>query len=300
MKAVQYSEHGGPEVLALVDVPEPHAGPGQVRVAVRAAGVNGIDWKIRAGYMSKMRPTPFPAGTGMDAAGVVDEVGDGVTGVAVGDEVFGSGVDTYAEYAVLTNWAVKPTELSFDEAAGYPIPVETAIRILDLVGAAAGQTLLVSGAAGGVGSAAVQIARQRGLTVIGTAGEKNQDYLRSLGAVATTYGPGLVERVRALAPAGIDAALDIAGSGVIPELIELTGEPAKVVSIADFTAPEHGAQVSTGGDGHAAAFAEAARLFSEGALRLPVAKTYQLAEAADAQNASAAGHIAGRAVITVA
>jgi NADPH:quinone reductase-like Zn-dependent oxidoreductase len=299
MKAVRYSEHGGPEVLALVDVPEPHAGPGQVRVAVRAAGVNGIDWKIRAGFLRDVRATSFPAGTGNDAAGVVDEVGEGVTGVAVGDEVFGSGADTYAEYAVLTSWAVKPAGLSFAEAAGYPIAVETAIRILDAVGAAAGQTLLVSGASGGVGSAAVQIARQRGLTVIGTAGEKNQDYVRSLGATATTYGPGLVERVRALAPGGIDAALDIAGSGVIPELIELTGDPATVVSIADFSAPQHGAQVSTGGDGHTAAFAEAARLFSEGAFSIPVARTYQLAEAGAAQAASAEGHIAGRTVITV-
>lgn len=299
MKAVQFAEYGGPEMLQVVEVDEPHAGAGQVRIAVRAAGVNGIDWKIRQGYMREQRPLPLPAGTGMDAAGVVDEVGEGVSDVAVGDEVFGSGSATLAEYAVLSRWAIKPAGLSFEEAAGYPIPVETAIRILNQVGVQPGETLLVSGAAGGVGSAVVQIARERGITVIGTASEQNHDYLRSLGAIATTYGDGLVARVRALAPNGIAAALDIAGSGVIPELIELTGEPTKVLSIADFSAPRQGAQISTGGSNATDALTEAARLFTQGVFHIPVAKTFPLAEAAEAQAASAAGHVAGRLVVTV-
>ena len=299
MKAVQFAEYGGPEVLKLVEVDEPHAGVGQVRVAVRAAGINGIDSKIRAGYMSAQMPLPMPSGTGMDASGVVDEVGDGVTGVAIGDAVFGSGSATLAEYAVLANWAVKPDGLAFEEAAGYPVPVETAIRILDQVGVGSGETLLVSGASGGVGSAVIQVARDRGMTVIGTARERNHDYLRSLGAIPTTYGDGLVERVRALAPDGIDAALDIAGSGVIPELIELTGDPSKVLSIADFSARQHGAQVSMSGTGAAAAFAEAARLFSAGKFSIPVEKTFPLEAAAEAQARSAAGHAAGRIVVTV-
>jgi NADPH:quinone reductase-like Zn-dependent oxidoreductase len=299
MKAVQFGEYGGPEVLTVVEVDEPHAGAGQVRIVVRAAGVNGLDWKIRAGYMSEQMPIPLPAGTGLDAAGVVDEVGEGVSGVAVGDEVFGAGSATFAEYAVLANWALKPDGLSFEEAAGYPVPVETSIRILDQIGVQAGETLLVSGASGGVGSATVQIARDRGITVIGTASERNHDYLSSLGAIPTTYGDGLVERVRALAPDGIDAALDIAGSGVIPELIELTGDPSKVLSIADFSAPSLGAQVSMGGTGAAAAFAEAARLFSAGKLSIPVEKTFPLEAAAQAQAEAAAGHAAGRIVVTV-
>lgn len=299
MKAVQFAEYGGPEVLRVVDIDEPHAGAGQVRISVRAAGVNGIDWKIRAGYMSEQMPLSLPAVTGMDAAGVVDEVGEGVDDVAVGDAVFGSGSATFAEHAVLSQWALMPEGLSFEEAAGYPVPAETAVRILDQVGVRQGETLLVSGAAGGVGSAVVQIARQRGITVIGTASERNQGYLRSLGAVPTTYGPGLVDRVRALAPDGIDAALDIAGSGVIPELIELTGEPSKVLSIADFGAPEHGAQVSADATNPAGAFAQAARLFTEGKFRMSVEKTFPLAEAAGAQEASAAGHVAGRLVVTV-
>lgn len=300
MKAVQFAEYGGPDVLRVVEVDEPHAGAGQVRIAVRAAGVNGIDWKIRAGYMREFMPLALPAGTGRDAAGVVDEVGEGVSGVAVGDAVFGAGSATFAEYAVLTSWAVKPAALSFEEAAGYPIPVETAIRILEQVGVQPGETLLVSGAAGGVGSAVVQIARQRGITVIGTASERNQAYLRSLGAMPTTYGAGLVERVRALAPNGIDAALDIAGSGVIPELIALTGQPAKVLSIADFSAPQHGAQVSSTSKNAAAAFAQAAQLFTAGVFHLPVEKTFPLAAAAEAQATSANGHVTGRLVVTIA
>lgn len=299
MKAIQFATYGGPEVLRLVDVEEPHAGPGEVRIAVRAAGVNGFDGKVRAGYLAEQMPLTFPAGTGLDAAGVVDEVGEEVVDVEVGDAVFGSGRSTYAEFAVLTSWAAKPEGMSFEEAAGYPVPVETAIRILDQVGVTAGQTLLVSGAAGGVGSAVVQIARARGITVVGTASARNQDYLRSLGAVPTTYGDGLVDRVRGVAQDGVDAALDIAGSGVIGELIELTGEPSKVVSIADFSAPEQGAQVSTEPKDPAGAFAAAARLFDDGALRTPVARTFPLPDAAEAQAASAAGHVAGRFVLTI-
>jgi NADPH:quinone reductase-like Zn-dependent oxidoreductase len=299
MKAVQFAEYGGPEVLRLVEVDEPHAGSGQVRIAVRAAGVNGIDWKIRAGYMSDGTPLSQPSVTGIDAAGVVDEVGEDAGDVAVGDAVFGSGSATFAEHAVLSSWAVKPDGLSFEEAAGYPIPAETAIRILDQVGVQPGETLLVSGASGGVGSAVVQIARQRGIDVIGTASEGNQDYLRSLGAVPTTYDAGLVDRVRSLAPEGIDAAFDIAGSGVVPELIELTGDPSKVLSIADFSAPEHGAQVSTNATNTAGALEEAAKLFTEGAFRIPVEKTFPLAEAAEAQRASEAGHVTGKFVVTV-
>jgi NADPH:quinone reductase-like Zn-dependent oxidoreductase len=299
MKAVQFAEYGGPEVLRVVEVDEPHAGAGQVRVAVRAAGVNAVDWKIRSGYLRDMVSVGLPAVTGIDAAGVVDEVGPEVSGVAVGDAVFGSGSGTFAEHAVLSNWVAKPEKLSFEEAAGYPNPVETAIRILNQVGVRPGQTLLVSGASGGVGSAVLQFARQRGITVIGTASERNHDYVRSLGATPTSYGDGLVARVRALAPNGVDAALDIAGSGVIPELVALTGEPSKVVSIADFSATEHGAQVSGAVVNPVAAFAEAARLFTDGVFSIPVERAYPLAEAADAQATSQAGHVVGRLVVTV-
>ncbi|GAA3083148.1 hypothetical protein GCM10020000_81540 [Streptomyces olivoverticillatus] len=153
-------------------------------------------------------PTELPSGVGLDAAGVVDEVGEGVEGVEVGDHAFGEGSSTYAEFAVLSAWARMPEGLTFEEAAGYPSVVETALRIIREVGVRSGQTLLVSGASGGVGSAVLQIARDRGITVIGTAGAANQDYLRSLGALPTTYGEGWVERVRELGH--VDAALDLA------------------------------------------------------------------------------------------
>lgn len=299
MKAVQFTEYGGPDVLQLVEVDEPHAGGGQVRIKVRAAGVNGLDWKIREGSMRELMPLTLPAGTGMEAAGVVDEVGEGVTDVRVGDAVFGYGTATFAEHAVLWSWAKKPAGLPFEEAGGFPAAVETALRILGQVGVQPGETLLVSGASGGVGSAVIQFARQRGINVIGTASERNQEYLEKLGAVSTTYGPGLVSRVRALAPNGVDAALDIAGSGVIRELIELTSEPARVLSIADFSAPSYGAQVSTTFSDAAEAFAEAARLFAEGKFHLPVEKTFPLAQAGEAQAANAAGHTVGKLIVTV-
>ncbi|XAS76564.1 NADP-dependent oxidoreductase [Dermatophilaceae bacterium Sec6.4] len=299
MKAVQFSEYGGPEVLRVAEVDEPHAGNGQIRIAVRAAGVNALDWKVRAGYMKDQLPLEFPAGVGLDASGVVDEVGEGADGVAVGDAVFGAGSAAYAEYAILDHWAAKPERMSFEEAAGYGVPVETAVRILNLVGVRSGQTLLISGASGGVGSAVVQIAVHRGITVIATGGEKNQDYLHELGATATTYGAGLVERVRGLAPDGVDAALDIAGSGVIDELIELTGDAGAVVSIADFGAPGKGARVTTQPENNEAAYAEAAKLFQDGSFTLPVERVFSLEQAGDAHAASAAGHVRGRFVIVV-
>ncbi|MEA5360816.1 NADP-dependent oxidoreductase [Amycolatopsis sp., V23-08] len=300
MKAVRFARYGGPEVLELLEVDAPHAQAGQVRIAVRAAGVNGLEWKIRQGLLRDVRPLRLPAGVGGDAAGIVDEVGAGVTGVRVGDAVFGSGQETYAEHAVLTSWTPKPPEVSFEEAAGYATPFETALRVLDDAGVRGGQTVVVNGASGGVGSAAVQFAVERGATVIGVAGPSNQDYLVSLGAVPTTYGPGLVERVRALAPAGVDAAVDVAGSGVIAELAALTGDPGRVVSIADFGAPALGARVSTGfGRDKTPALREGARLAAAGRLTLPVTRTFPLAHAGTAQAASATGHVRGRVIVTV-
>lgn len=302
VKAVQFTEYGGPDVLKIVDIEEPHARAGQIRIAVRAAGVNAIDWKIRSGALAALMPIGFPAGVGMDASGVVDEVGDGVEGVAVGDEVFGTAATgAAAQYAVLAEWAKKPARLSFEEAAGYPMATETARRALNLLPLEPGQTLLVNGAAGGVGLAAVQFALAAGATVIGTASEGHHEYLRSLGARPTTYGPGLVGRVRELAPQGIDVALDAVGSGVLPELIELTGSAGKVITIADSTAAEHGVRFTGGrGPGHAPeARAEAAALFEQGKFRLPVAETFTLENVGAAQAKSQQGHVLGKFIVTL-
>lgn len=297
MKKVSFAEFGGPDVLQVIDAEEPHAGPGRIRVAVRAAGVNPVDWRLREGQVLGAHPVELPSGLGLDAAGVVDEVGEGVEGVEVGDHVFGEGSSTYAEFAVLSAWAHMPEGLTFEEAAGYPSVVETALRIIRETGVRSGQTLLVSGASGGVGSAVLQIARDRGITVIGTAGAANQDYLRGMGALATTYGEGWVERVRELGR--VDVALDLAGSGVIRELVELTGDPRKVVSIADLDAPALGVRFSGVAGSVPDALAEAVRLISRDALHIPVEKSYPLAEAALAHIDSQAGHTRGRRVLVI-
>jgi len=296
MKAVQFSEYGDPDVLRVADVDEPHAGPGQIRIAVRAADINPIDWKKRSGMMS----LDLPHVPGYDAAGIVDEVGEGVEGVATGDAVFGfttGGQGGYAEYAVLEQgrWAAKPPELSFEEAAAYPVAVETAARVLDILGD--GETIVVNGATGGVGTAAVQFARERGLRVIGTASERNHDALRALGAEPTTYGEGLADRVRALG--GADLAFDVAGFGAVPELIEITGSPDKVVTIAQYDAGELGVHVSGGGSSDPNAdyaLADAAELAAAGKFSLPVT-TFPLADAAEAHRQSQDGHVRGKLVL---
>lgn len=301
MKAIQFNEYGGPEVLQVVEADEPHAGPGQVRIVVRAAGINPADWKIRAGYLHEIMPVSFPSGTGFDASGIVDEVGEGVTGVSVGDAVFGSGFNTLAQYAVLTSWAPKSDDLSFEEAAGYPSAVETATRAMAEVNPQSGETILVHGAAGGVGIAMLQLARHKGISVIGTvSSESKYDYLRSLGATPVTSGPGLIERVKKLAPNGVNAALDLVGSGVIPEFIELVGDPSRVVTIVDFSAQEYGAKATfVPQKNPELALAEAAQLQSQGAFSMPVEATFPLEDAANAHIRSETGRVTGKLVITV-
>ncbi|WP_179429937.1 NADP-dependent oxidoreductase [Spelaeicoccus albus] len=297
MKKIIYTRFGGPDVLHLVDSEVPRPGPGQLRIAVRAAAVNAFDWRVREGQKLGAHPVQLPAGLGLDGSGVVEKVGEGVTDVEVGDAVFGEGIETYAESALMSHWHLMPAELTFAEAAGYPSVVETALRVLDEVGVHAGETLLVSGAAGGVGSAVVQIARSRDISVIGTARRANHDYLRSLGVLVTTYDEGWADRVRRLGR--VDAALDLAGAGIIQQLVELTGTPDRVLTTADLDAPKFGVRFSgSAGDVHAA-LVEAARLIADGVLRIPVTQTYTLSEAAAAHIDSQAGHTRGRRIIVV-
>jgi NADPH:quinone reductase-like Zn-dependent oxidoreductase len=299
MKAVRFRQFGGPEVLEIVDLPDPHPGSGQVRIRVRAAGINPSDWKKREGLMDEELPQTL----GYEAAGVVDELGEGVAHVVVGDRVFGFSAEgaAQAELALLSHYAPIPPSLDFAGAAALPAAVETATRALDQLGVSSGWTLLINGASGSVGSAAVQLAAVRGARVIGTASPANHEYLRTLGAEPVTYGEGLVERVRVLAPDGIDVALDVAGSGALPELIELAGGPERVVTIADFGgAQEHGVTFSSGDAGRAVhALAEIGELIESGRFSLPVAQTFPLAEIAEAHRAGENGHVRGKLVLTV-
>ena len=246
MFALQFTEFGGPEVLSLGEAPEPHAGPGQIRIVVRAASVNPMDWKIRSGMLAEGRPLEGTAYQGFDAAGVVDEVGEGVTGVAVGDDVFGLGRNTHAEFAVLNSWARKPASLDWAVAAGAGTVAEAAERVLRLLGVTEGSTLFIDGGSGGVGATAAQIAKARGATVIASASEANQDYLREIGAIPVVYGEGMVDRVRALDIDKIDAVFDAVGKTPIEDLISLAPEPSQVVSIANFAAAAAGARVTGG------------------------------------------------------
>jgi NADPH:quinone reductase-like Zn-dependent oxidoreductase len=299
MKAARFSQFGGPEVLEIVELPDPHPGPGQVRIAVRAAGVNPSDWKKRAGLMDQELPQTM----GHEAAGIVDELGAGVTGVAVGDRVFGFSAEeaAEAELAVLAYYAPVPPSLDFAAAAALPAAIETATRALDQLGVTSGAVLLVNGASGSVGSAAVQLAVARGARVIGTASPANHDYVRSLGAEPVAYGEGMADRVRALAPGGVDLALDVAGSGVLPDLVELAGGPEHVITVADFAgAQQSGVRFSRGDSGRALhAIGEIGALIESGRFALRVGRTFPLAEVAEAQRVSEHGHVAGKIVLLV-
>ncbi|WP_405061632.1 NADP-dependent oxidoreductase [Kribbella sp. NBC_01505] len=301
MQAVVYEEFGGPEVLQVREFDEPHAGPGEVRIAVRAAGVNPFDFKVRRGYMQPNLPAALPAVPGYEVAGVVDEVGEGVTDFVVGDEVVGwSKTGGYAAHAVAGAIAKKPAEVSFEEAVTLPVAGETSVRALRELGLKEGETLLVHGAAGGVGVVGVQLAVALGATVIGTASEANHEYLRSLGVIPVLYGEGLVDRVRAVAPQGIDAVYDVAGKGALPDSIELRGGTDRVLTVADPTAADHGIPFSMGtGDPveQAADLRAQLQLAAEGKLQLKVAETFALTDVVKAVEISEGGHVSGKLVL---
>jgi NADPH:quinone reductase-like Zn-dependent oxidoreductase len=301
MKAIVFDRFGGTEVLHEADIDIPQPGPGQVRIRVRAAGVNALDGKIRSGALEAVFPTPLPAVPGLEVAGVVDALGEGVDHVQAGDEVLGwSDTGSYAQYALATTVAPKPAGLGWAEAVTLPVAGETAERVLNMLGVTAGETVLIHGAAGAVGTLAVQLATARGARVVGTAGPGNQDYLASLGATATPYGEGLAERVRALAPEGVDAVFDVAGQGALDDSITLRGGTDRIVTIADFRAYQQGVTFADGPQERSAdRLAALARSAAEGELVTTVAATYPLAEAAAAQQVSDGGHVRGKLVVTV-
>ncbi|MFF0680085.1 NADP-dependent oxidoreductase [Streptomyces tendae] len=301
MRAARFHAYGGVETLVVEQVPDPHPGPGEIRVRVAAAGVNPIDWKLRSGALRQVLPVELPAIPGRDAAGVVDEIGGGVQGVSVGDRVFGLGGVTgaSAELVILSAWAHTPATWSDGQAAGAGLASVTAMRGLNALGPLAGRTLLVEGAAGGVGSAAVEIAVARGATVIGTAGERNQEFLSSLGAVPTTYGPGLAQRLATLAPRGIDIVLDTAASGSLADLVAIAGDAKRVATVADHVGGRRLGTHVVNAENDSALLSAAAELGGQGRYTPRVEETYPLERIADAHAHAERGRTRGKLVISV-
>ncbi|WP_433320384.1 NADP-dependent oxidoreductase [Micromonospora sp. CA-269861] len=308
MFAVQYDRFGGPEVLHLDTTDAPRPRTGQIRIRVHAAGVSPVDVGLRSGRTPMSAQLPLPHIPGVDAAGIVDEIGDDVDGVTLGDHVFGivelatlGGAS--AQFAVLQLWAHKPTTMPWAQAGAAGTSIETATRALDLLDLRPGMTLLIDGAAGGVGSIAVQLAAARGAHVVGTARADNHDFLRHLGATPVTYGPDLTSRLDAQGVTRIDRALDVAGAGSLTELLDLTGDPTAVLTLADFTAPTHGVRLSMGQlagepDGRHGLPAAAA-LFTEGRFTVPIEAAFPLEKAADAHRTAEHGPRRGKIVLTV-
>lgn len=301
------TQYGGPEVLAIVDETIPDPVDGQVRVSVRAAAVNHYDFKMYSGAFGA-DPDALPMRLGFEAAGVVDAVAPDVSGFAVGDEVIAHPVSgAYAEQIVAPadSFLPKPAELSWQEAAGLMLTGTTAAHALTAVGAKAGDTLLIHGA-GGVGAMAVQLAVARGARPIITATPDRHDELRALGGEPVEFGDGLADRVKALAPDGIDAALDLVGTDEALQVsLELVADKSRIVTIANFEgAQETGIKSIGGGPGadpgteiRLAARGELVRLAGEGRLRVIVDRTFPLADVAAAHEYQASGHAAGKVVL---
>jgi enoyl reductase len=302
MKAVTVPEPGGPEVLRVAEVATPTAGPGQVRVRVYAAGVQPVDLAIRAGFRPPGVVAGGPLVLGNEFAGVVDQLGPGSYGWEVGDEVIGFRVlDCQAESVVVdtSHLVAKPAGMPWEQAGSLSASGQTAHLALDLLKVGRGDTVLVHGASGGVGTVAVQLARALGATVIGTASERNHDYLRELGAIPVAYGDGLVERVRALAPDGVDAAFDAAGRGALEASVELVADRDRIGTVVDYATAERLGLRQLRAERTAARLAELVELWEAGGLRLEVAETFPLERAADAHRLVATGHVRGKVVLTV-
>ncbi|MFJ6773520.1 NADP-dependent oxidoreductase [Kitasatospora sp. NPDC091257] len=306
MKAIAINRYGGPEVVEYTDLPDPKVGPDSVLVEVRAAGVNPVDWKVRDGALDGILDAHFPLVMGWDLAGVVRAVGGGITEFAPGDEVYGyvrkDAVEhgTYAELvsAPVRTLARKSAALDWAQSGGLPLAGLTALQGLRALRLAEGETVLVHAAAGGVGHLAVQLARAFGARVIGTAAERNHDFLRGLGAEPVVYGEGLADRVRALAPDGVDAALDLVGHGAVQVSAGLVADPGRIASTTDFGVKALGGRYvwvrPDAGD-----LAELAALADDGRLTVTVASTFPLAQAASAQALSAEGRTRGKIVLLV-
>jgi NADPH:quinone reductase-like Zn-dependent oxidoreductase len=301
-KAVRFDEYGGTDVLKVVDVPQPVPGPGEVVVQVKAAGINPGEGKIRSGLLHSRWPATFPSGQGSDLAGIVAETGPGVTGVAAGDEVIGYTDDraSQAEYVLVSaeHLTPKPAEVPWDIAGALFVAGTTAFATVRAVGLATGDTVVVSGAAGGVGSIAVQLARRTGATVVGLAGPANHEWLTGHQVIPVMYGDGLADRIRQAVPK-VTAFIDTFGADYVEQALELGVEPSRIDTIANFPAIE---KYGVKGEGNAAGasaavLAELAGLVAAGDLEVPIAATFPLARVQDAYQLLEQGHLRGKIVL---
>jgi NADPH:quinone reductase-like Zn-dependent oxidoreductase len=302
-KAVQFDRYGGVEVLNVVDVPRPTPGDGQVLVRVKAAGINPGESKIREGMLHDRWPATFPSGQGSDFAGVVEELGDRVPSIAVGDEVIGF-IDaraSHAEFAVVPaeNLTSRPAAVAWEAAGALFVAGSTAYACVRAVSLSEGDTVVVAGAAGGVGSLTVQLAREAGARVIGLAGEQNHAWLSGLGMIPVTYGGRVQERIREATGGAPDAFIDTFGGDYVDLALRLGVRPQRVNTIVNFAAPEtHG--VSAEGSATAASaevLAALAQLIAKRRLEVPIARVYPLEEVQEAFRELERGHTRGKIVL---
>src|SRR5689334_15011553 len=303
-KAVRISDYGGIDVLEVRDVARPEPGPGQVLVAVRAAGINPSEAAMRAGVVRQIFPLTFPSGEGSDLAGVIEELGAGVRGVAVGDEVIGftNNRASHAEYVLVeaANLTAKPAEIPWEVAGALFVAGVTGVATVRAVAPTPGEAVVIAGAGGGVGVFAVQLAVRSGARVIALASERHHAWLRERGAVPVAYGHGVAERITAAA-AGVPVAafIDLVGGGYVELALELGIAKARIDTIVDFPAIQKYGVKGEGGSeaASAATLAELAEAIAAGDLVVPIQRTYPLDDVRAAFAELEAGHVAGKIVL---
>ncbi len=304
-KAFGFVEYGGTETQEHWEMDVPQPGAGELLVKVKAAGVNPVDWKIREGRLREYMPLDLPAVLGREVSGVVEQVGQDVDGFAVGDEVFGNtapGSGGYAEYALTTAavTAKKPVHVSFLDAATLAVAAATAYDGVQQLALEAGQTLLINGVGGGVGVAAAQIARDRGLNVIGTGSAGKRALAESLGATLVEYGDGVADRVRQIMPDGVDGLLDVVGGQPLRDVADLVKDPSRLVSANDPATAEQLGGAALARDQSGATLPVVAQLVADGKLDPHVEDVVPLDRAGEALQAVESGHARGKVVIEVA
>lgn len=306
-RAIIYETFGETDVLELRDIPEPHAGSDEVRVRVAATGLNPMDWMLSSmPNLAAMFGVTLPSGFGYDFAGTIDEVGPNVNDFHSGDRVFGAALArAVADYIVLNVSSSRealhhtPRNITDEVASTLPIAGLTADAALSVIGVMSGDTVLIGGAAGGVGTFAVQLAKLAGATVIGTGSEDSFEYLRTLGALPVTYGPGLAERVRQLAPHGVDAATALVGTETIDVALELGISPARISAIAAGPNPPGGVRATGGTEASPDALDRIANAIESGKLFVPIAATFPIERTREAVTLQRGGHVHGKVVITL-